>query len=366
MNRIKSLLIFFGPILLPKAIGYYRRARAAPRVHGLAIRPIPAGAWRAIVILAAVSLAFLAKTLPAFSPENVFRVTQSRLQIPTDVLFTRLAALRPNRTLTAADEALRARFVNQESRLLYLQFGPDALAWCPFCTSDDPRSYLYYALPAQLAPHLVNLVVLAAATSSLLAGRESAAWRTTSTIAAGAAALADVYLTSTYAYQANSRALRLADLHFFYWDARRYRAWGLAALDLAIAALLYLSSTNRLFASPPSPAERVELVARGLASTKSKLNALGIVKNTALRDDDLRARGAAYWATEVRLMREVMEEREVIEGVNDALTNRIDISTISRDADKYAEAMLMPLQMQQEELQQQQQKKRDATPTGPG
>lgn len=83
---------------------------------------------------------------------------------------------------------------------------------------------------------------------------------------------------------------------------------------------------------------------RGLMAVKSKLSALGIVKNTALRDEELRSRSQAYWTHEVRLMSEVMEEREVIEGVNDALSNRINIQEITRDANAYAENVVQPLQ----------------------
>jgi hypothetical protein len=43
-------------------------------------------------------------------------------------------------------------------------------------------------------------------------------------------------------------------------------------------------------------------------------------------------------------MGEVMEEREVVEGVNDALSNRIDVSSITRDADGYAQNVLQNLQ----------------------
>ncbi len=305
---------------------------------------MPAAARRSLALLAAAAAVLLVRALPPFAPENVFWATQSRLQIPTDVLFTRLAALRANSSLSAADEALRARFVNLESRLLYLQFGPEALATCPFCSPDDAKSYLYYALPAQAAPHLANLVVGALATSALVGGPDAGRWRVAATMGAAAAALADVYATATYGYQANSRALRLADLDFFYWNARAYRLVGLAALDLALAALLYLSATNRAFARPPSPADRVDAVVRQLASARTRFNAAGIVKNTAIRDEGLRARSAAYWTHEVHLMRDVMEERDVIEGVNDALANRIDIATISRDAESYAQSVMQPLQ----------------------
>ncbi|KAK0704946.1 hypothetical protein B0H67DRAFT_498359 [Lasiosphaeris hirsuta] len=341
-GTIKSLLLFFGPMLVPKAISYYRAAKNAPGAHGLKPQPIPPAVARALLLLFAVAVSFLLRTLPMLSPENVFAVTQSRLQIPADVLFTRLAALRPDGALSATDMALRARFVNLESRLLYLQFGPSALAECPFCSSDDANSYMWYALPDLVAPHLLNLAVIAIVTSRLVTGRDGAAWRTVATIAGVVLTVADVYLVSTYNYQLNSRALRLGDIDFFYWTARIWRAVALAALDGVLGWLLFLSSTNRAFGSAPTPAERVESAVRVLSGIKGKLNAVGVVKNTAIRDDELRARGNMYWGHEVMLMREVMEERDVIEGVNDAVQNRIDLQTITRDAEAYAEAVLKP------------------------
>ncbi|TPX10990.1 uncharacterized protein E0L32_008027 [Thyridium curvatum] len=365
-GTIKSLTLFFGPILVPKAISYYRSVRSAPGRHGLAVRPCPEPTRRAILLLALCAAILLVRSLPVFAPENVFVATQSRLQAPTDVLFNRLSALRAASAgspdvggaaaLTPADEALRARFVNLESRLLYAQFGPDPLSTCPFCSSDDPRSYLYYAAPALVAPHLVNLAVLALATaaSPAIFGRDArshgaptpsaSGWRSTATLAACALAAADIYLVSSYSHQLNARALRLADVDFFFWRARARRLLALAALDALAAALLWLTATNRAFASPPTPAARLESVSRALAVAKSRLSAAGIVKNTAARDEDLRGRSQAYWAHEGRLMREVMEEREVVEGVNDALANRIDIGTITRDAEAYAASVIEPLQ----------------------
>ncbi|KAK3371710.1 hypothetical protein B0T24DRAFT_334488 [Lasiosphaeria ovina] len=340
--NVKSLLIFFGPILVPKALGWYRSLQAsrAQQQH-IPIRPLPSGVAVALTLLLSVAACFLLRTLPVLSPENVFAVTQSRLQIPVDVLFTRLSTLRP---LSAADYALRHKFVNLESRLLYLQFGPDVLAACPFCAADDPRSYLWYALPALAAPHLLNLVAIALATAPALTGHASraATWRTPATLAAVALAVADIYLVGAYNYQRNARATRLQDLDFFFWTARVWRAAALAGLDALLAWAVYATATNRAFTAPPAPAERVEAAARVLASAKAKLNAAGIVKNTAIRDDDLRRRSTDYWTHEVRLMRDVMEDRDVIEGVNDALLNRIDIASITRDAEVYARNVLQP------------------------
>jgi len=173
-----------------------------------------------------------------------------------------------------------------------------------------------------------------------LIGHEGSKWRTPAVLVSASVAAIDVYLVSSYNYQANSRATRLVDLDMFFWTARLYRLVTFALMNSAFAALLYLSSTNRAFASPPGPAERVEAVTRQLMMTKSKLNALGIVKNTAIRDEELRDRIQSYWRHEGRLMREVMEEKEVIDGVNDALGNRINIASITNDAEVYATNIL--------------------------
>ncbi|KAK4167349.1 CHD5-like protein-domain-containing protein [Cladorrhinum sp. PSN259] len=333
---IKSLLIFFGPILLPKILSYYRSVRAAPQIYNLKPILLPPIIARNLLILFCVSTVFLIRTLPPFQPENVFVATQSRLQIPTEVLFTRLSSLRPSHELTLSDLALKPKFASLEGRLLYLQFGPSVLSECPFCSSsEDATSYLYYALPDLAIPHVFNLLVLTFATAT----KQTRTWRTPAAISAVVLAMLDLYLVSTYNYQLNSRALRLPEIDFFYWSSRTYRYIALAFLDAAFGLLLYLSGTNRAFVTPPVPAERVERVLRALASAKGKVNAVGIVKNTVLRDEGLRGRSNAYWGHEVRLTRETMEEEEVVRGMSDALANRLDIKALERDAEVYTRAI---------------------------
>lgn len=348
-NSIRSLVLFFGPILLPKAISYYRSIQANSRIASLPIQPVPTTVRIVLGLLGFLSTALLLKTLPIFVPENIFASTQSRLQIPVDVLFHRVAALRPGNVLTTWDLALKGKFVNLENRLLYLQFGPEVMAECPFCNVDEPRSFFYYALPALLWPHVANLIVVAFVTSSSWTGRYGSQWRFIGTIASITLAALDVYLVNSYNYQINARALRLPDIDLFYWSMRNYRFISLAALNASLGLVLYLSSTNRAFVQLPSPAERIELVNRALHTVKSKINALSIIKNTALRDEDLRSRSEAYWQREVRIMGEIMEERDVIDGVNDALSSRIDIQSISKDAETYAENVLRPLQQSMDE-----------------
>lgn len=413
-------------MLLPKAIGMYRglkteaavRARQSQQGTAATARPLTFRSVLVLSLLTTAALAWLlsggfilpvsvskALRLPAAlrMPENVFVATESRLQAPTDVIFTRLASIRPYHTLTAADAALRLRLVSLESRLLYLQYGPDAIANCPFCggtgvdsaTNFSAINYLYYAMVDLVAAHLANLALIAVVTSPLLLlGRrgkssgnahqtahihsefdghgESAAdhaydvaathirrWRTPASLVILCFAALDLYVVASYNRQANARATRLTDLDFFYWSMRSYRAVACGGLLAALAAVLYLAASGRhssprlgllgvvLFGAlpPPSPAHRITAVTRGLTGTKSKLSAAAIVKNTALRDTDLRARTSAYWQREVMLVAEAMEEREVIEGVNDALQNRIDIQKIARDAEQFAQNVVPALAM---------------------
>ena len=264
-------------------------------------------------------------------------LSDSRLQIPVDVLFNRVGSIRE---LTPADDVLRAKFVNLESRLLYLQFGPDVLAECPFCNADEPKSYFYYALPSLLWPHIANLIAIAAVTSPTWTGRHGLQWRSLAAIASGVLGALDVYFVSSYNYQLNSRATKLVQLDMFFWSMRTYRLLALAVLNASLAWVMYLSSTNRAFGQPPTPSERVETVSRALASVKSRMSAMAIVRNTALRDEDLRGRSDRYWTQEGRLMAECMEDREVVEGVNSALEGRIRIDEVTKDAEQYAQAVL--------------------------
>ncbi|KAI0974960.1 hypothetical protein F4678DRAFT_421479 [Xylaria arbuscula] len=336
-GTIKSLLIVFSPIIIPKAFEYYRRFRASSQATKQRTQSsIPTSAVRSIWILAAASLILFVLALPFFAPENIFKATSSRIRIHTDVIFTRLENIRPDNRLTEVDDALRAKFVSIEGRLLYLQYGPDVLASCPFCSSKEPTTYLYYAMPSLLAPFLVNLVVVSLATSGAIAGPEATQWRSFGVVVTAALAIINLFVVASYRHNANAHTSRVDDIDMFFWKMRTIRYLLLGVLDAGLAGVVWLTATNRFFDSPLSPAARVEAVTRRLLATKSKLSGVGIVRNTNLRDEDLRARTATYWAHEGQVMREVMEEREVVEGVNDALANRINIQNISRDAENYA------------------------------
>ncbi|KAG6016836.1 hypothetical protein E4U54_000390 [Claviceps lovelessii] len=340
-GSIRAILVCLAPFLIPKALSWYRSFRApAASPNGVSPQPIPLRVRFALGLLFVLSSIYMVRTFAFFAPENLFLRTQSRLQIPVDVLFNRISTLRPGNVLTPSDLALRAKFVNLRSRLLYVQFGPSVLADCPFCNADVPDSYFYYALPSILWTHLANLLVTAVVTSSSVTGKAGSQWRRFATIAAFVVAAVDAYLVRSYNFQANARALRLSEVDFFYWSMRNYRLLALCLLNGLLGWVLYLSCTNRAFVQQPSPSERIAHVTSSLSAARSRLNAIGIMNNTAMRNEELRARYQEYWAHETKLMRGAMEQREVVECVNDALSTRINIEGINKEAETYTEGVL--------------------------
>ena len=152
-------------------------------------------------------------------------------------------------------------------------------------------------------------------------------------------AFIDAYLIGTFDYKKNARVFHPSDYVRLFWNMRLFRGVSVAVCDVVLAGLLYLSSTNRLFVVPPSPAERTESALKLLEMARGKMNAVGILRNAVVRDEALRKRTEAYWIREGTIMGEVMSEREVVEGVRNALESRVQVSKIEEDANKFAEGI---------------------------
>ena len=267
-------------------------------------------------------------------------MTSSRLHTPIDVLFTRLAALRPDKQLTDFDNALRSRLASLDARCLYFAYGPSALAECPFCKSDEPATFFYYTLPARVFPHLLNLFALGLATSTAITGKEGGRWRTMAALAGSCLAIADCWMVGVYDWKGNARATRAEDLDFFYWRMRTIRGLTIAALNAGFSGLLWASSTNRLFVIPMSSAERLESVTKIMEATRGKLGAVGMIRNVTVRDENLRKQAETYWRREGEIMSEVMDEKEVVEGIRGALeSGRMNVTMIEEEAKRYAESI---------------------------
>lgn len=158
-------------------------------------------------------------------------------------------------------------------------------------------------------------------------------------------------MLGTYDHKTNARVLRPEDLTHFHWRVRTLRYLAFALADAAFAGLLYLSGTNRMFGMQVSSAERVEAVMKVMEQARGKMAALGIVKNVVVRDEGLAGRGREYWRREKVVMGEVMDEREVVEGVRNALEGgRVRVEEVERDAGRYAEGIYGGVEMRGDSL----------------
>lgn len=152
----------------------------------------------------------------------------------------------------------------------------------------------------------------------------------------------DLYFVSSYETGQNAKTTSADEIDTFFWKMRVYRLLGLATINGLLGWMLYLSSTNRAFLKPPSTPERIEASTRLLDSVRSRMSGVALLKNTIQRDNELRDKSSDYWVREGMMMGEVMEERDVVEGVNNALENRLDMNTITRDAEAYASLVVRP------------------------
>ena len=311
---------------------YYRSFRTSNGFRKKTIHPAPRQISRALNILFAVALLALASTY--FQPANIFVLTSGRVQTTTDVIFNRLAGLR---ALTPVEEALRSKLKYRDSRLLYFLYGPYVLANCPFCNSSSPYDYLLYALPSILAPHIFNTAVIGLVTSKLFSGADAARWRTPATCAAVILAIVELCVTGNYDITVNAASTQTTEISFFYWRMRLYRGLAVAALDALLGWFMWLSSTGRFFVRQMTLAEKMEAISRAAEIVNFRLQAVGSVRNTVIRDDVLREAVGRYWGEEKGLF----EEREVVDAMKVALS-RADLQQLGNAADQKSKAVVGP------------------------
>ncbi|PGH02125.1 hypothetical protein GX51_04829 [Blastomyces parvus] len=387
-DTYKTLLIFLSPILFRKARSLYSSLRAS-LAQRRQPRPLPPSAGLALNILFVTTALFLFLSLPAWTglnphapSPNIFALTQSRLSIPTELLFARLARLRPNNTLTTLDTQLKAQFTSKVARKLYLRYGPETLLACPFCTPDNETTYLLYYLPMHtLLPHLLHLLVTGLVTSNPLTGRSASRFRSKFTLAALSLLLIETLLVAFYnpastsdptAHKTSSPPLNPHEIPTsFHNRLTTLRLLSFTIFDALAAAIIYLAATHRFFYTPPTPAEVAEqLVANAsatLASATAKVHAVSVVRNATVRDRGLKARDDAYWTAVVAMEGSggmslgksgvgeggsVWEEEEVVRAMTRVMQRRnaegkgdvVDIGRLGVEASSYVEGVTAGLE----------------------
>jgi hypothetical protein len=336
-QNVHSILIIFGPFLIPRVLDWINLARATGRsVPG---RPTPLRVQYALNLLFLSAVVCLVLSLSRFAPDNVFLETQSHIRTETSVLFARLRHLRP---LTDEDDALRTRFNwSVRNKLLYLAYGPDTLLNCVWCTTangNDQHNYFLYSLPKIVTPHIFQLGVLGLATSSLV-GSEGSRFRTHATIVGLLLLVVEVWYMGTYDITLNKRAKYVQDIDSAHWRVRFLRYITFAVVDMGFAFVLWATSTNRWLAKPVSIAERIEATTRTSEDTFNKMRALALLTNSVNRDAALRGVREEYWRTEGQVTAEVVQDEVVTEQINAAIS-RMDFSTLEGRVAEVADGIM--------------------------
>lgn len=285
-------------------------------------------------------------------------MTNSRLAIPSDVLFTRLASVRPGQSLTAADELLQESLTTTAIRKLYLRFGPSTVLHCPFCTPLDPSTYLLYHFPRNIVlPHLFNFGVLGLATSATFSGIEASAWRLYVLVGALLLAGCDAYYVVSYSPNINANMPAPAGL---YWVLAILRPLTLCFYDAVVAFIIYASATKRflLFGGPPRDPKIIqghitELINKSgmaLSSAGTKMRATNLARNAVVRNDDLKRSEDRYWQQVIDhegpqdLHSGVFEDEDVQAALSRAYgSGTVNVEKIRKEADAFVKGVTVGL-----------------------
>lgn len=327
-RSIQTLLFVLGPIVYPKVRAFYRSHRTSTPPQPLSTR-----SRFLLNVLFLTGLGALASTY--FQPENIFKATRSRLLTPQNVLFERLSKLRP---LTADDEVLRDKLSTKSGRLLYTAYGPGPLSACTWCKTDEPLSYLFFALPNMAAAHLAHIVVLGLVTSSSLS-EHGGVWRTSATIAGLGLFLAEMYYIG-FATNPNAHGT-MAEAVWLFEQVRLWRGVAMAAVDGVLGYMLWLSGTRRWTVGLEGTMvnEKIEMAAKGLEGAIGKLVTETHLKQTVMRDERLRGLVVEAWVREQKASKDIYDD----EGVKQAkmnLVGRVDMERLVREAQEKSEALV--------------------------
>ncbi|EFQ98804.1 hypothetical protein MGYG_01820 [Nannizzia gypsea CBS 118893] len=320
-DNIKALAIFFAPIIIPKAIALFRSVRSH-FTNRPPLQPLPTLASRALNILFFSTALFLAFSLTPGSnilsstssgTNDIFKLTDSRFNTPTELLFTRLRRLGGRFEVESEhDSTLKKLFVSPTARGVYLQLGSEPLIACPFCSLDSSITYLLYYLPFNtLVPHLFHFLVIGIATSSSIVGTKIATWRKKFLLGSVVLLVIELCvilratspLFSLSKSSASGQRNKWTEIYAQHPDApaslhvqlSTLRPLAFTIFDAICAALIYLSATNRLFYTLPTPTEQLLSASTAtMLAAMSKLQTLSVTRSVIARDPELSAKYDAY------------------------------------------------------------------------
>ncbi|CCG84869.1 protein of unknown function [Taphrina deformans PYCC 5710] len=271
---LQTLAIVLLPVVIPFARKQFNNVRqyrnAIPRGYTSTERE----RLSLICVAAAVYLVVLVSELLA-SETNVYRLTDSRLAIPLDVLRRRAAALGK-----VLPDSFWTVLENREGVLMYLRLGIEPFLECTWCALESPNSYVLYIVGGIALRYLTHLPVL-----SLSSG-----YKVLSAWVLAAAFATEMYVRSGGLDRFNGRTKGSRDILFVDSYAGVVRncffLWTLAAASIKC----YLDA--RYPGTQSTPAD----ISLQLVQTIEKLRASNSMQRSVGDNKTLREHAAGFWA----------------------------------------------------------------------
>lgn len=300
MSAIGSTL---GVLLLPVVIPYLRRAywavRQARSQPSRSATTSEKCRLLAIACLVAFHITSILRYLLLSKTGDLFRATNSRFAVPTDVLRNRASQV-PH--LAPLSEGVWSLLESAEGRLLYLNLGAGPLESCRWCTLDNPQSYFWFVSGKIGLLYLGQLALVA-----VLCAGDRTPWSVASLVLFALECVVRVGGADDFNIAAK-RSTDILPLHE-YIPAARHALFAIELLLVAAQTVFFI----RYFAQQPSLAQaRIDLL-------------LGIeclrVGNSAARAthdvQELDAHAASYWRRQRELQQKYNADPDVVQARQD-------------------------------------------------
>lgn len=143
-------------------------------------------------------------------------------------------------------------------------------------------------------------------------------------------------------YMKNAAARSEKEVIWTHWRMRIVRGVGIATLDGLLGYALYLTGTRRWSVGWEAEAveETMEAIAKTLERASGRLQAGNFIKQTVMRDKELRQKAVEFWATEENLGHEMDADEEVQKVRMTSLPSRMDLDELTREATARSEGLL--------------------------
>lgn len=234
------------------------------------------------------------------SESNVYKLTNSRLKAPIDVLQKRLIKLGQTRSQVLW-QALQS---SPELVLQYQRLGDDSLLRCSWCSLEAPQSYLYFMIGRIALSYLGHVALLSLVTDSRILVVASTAFVFS----------VETYLRAGALDELNAKSESVEDIWFVdsYAPLVRQCLFLLSALVVRIS--IYLSARF------PSPQADLLTIKKEIVEAIEKVRVSNSMQRTVYDNGMLRAHMNEFWSRNEEMTKKIYGNDELISARANAAT----------------------------------------------